>query len=60
MRLEKAMEIKLQWRKGRYQPPTADEMDADMISIEALEFFQKFQEVTGSHQDARLPSETEE
>jgi len=30
------------------------------LSIEALQFFQEFQKVTGSHQDARLPSEAEE
>lgn len=34
--------------------PTCD------LAIEALQFFQEFQKVTGSHQDARLPSETEE
>ena len=36
MTLDKAIEIKLQWRKDGYPPALADEMNADMLSIEAL------------------------
>lgn len=34
--IDKAIKIKLQWRKDNYPPPLADEMNADMLSIEAL------------------------
>lgn len=36
MKIEKAIEIKLQWRKDGYPSPQVDEIDADMQSIEAL------------------------
>ena len=36
MTLQEAIEIKLQWRKNNYPPALPDEMNADMLSIEAL------------------------
>lgn len=37
-----------------------EEKEAIQLGIEALDFFIEFQRVTGSHQDARLPSETKD
>ena len=41
MKIDKAIEIKLQWRKDGYPPALADEMNADMLSIEALKYYRK-------------------
>ena len=45
MTLDKAIEIKLQWRKDGYPPALADEMNADMLSIEAAKRFKRLREV---------------
>jgi len=37
MRLEKAIEIKRAWRSENYPPPLADEMNADELSIQAIQ-----------------------
>ncbi|MBA7622919.1 hypothetical protein ES703_30306 [subsurface metagenome] len=58
MKIEKAIEIKLQWRKDNYPPPLADEMNADMMSIEALKRI--YSQYDPDHQMMRilLPGET--
>jgi len=52
MKLEKAIEIKLQWRKDNYPLPLADEMNADMLSIEALKYLQR---IRGLHKPGVIP-----
>jgi len=58
LKIEKAIEIKLQWRKDNYPPPLADEMNADMMSIEALKRI--YSQYDPDHQMMRilLPGET--
>ncbi|MBA7602869.1 hypothetical protein ES703_09965 [subsurface metagenome] len=60
MKLEKAIEIKEQWRKDNYPPPLADEMNADMLSIEAMKRLQRYRPVTEHPVLELLPGETEE
>lgn len=60
MKLEKAIEIKLQWRKNNYPPPLADEMNADMLSIEALKRLKGYRDHTISINLKPLPGETED
>ena len=60
MKLEKAIEIKLQWRKDNYPPPLADEMNADMLSIEALRKILEQRNPDGWMGTLELPGETEE
>ena len=60
MKLEKAIEIKLQWRKDNYPPALPDEMNADMLSIEALKEIKYLHEIHILHDDEFLPGETEE
>jgi len=60
MNIDKAIEIKLQWRKDNYPPPLADEMNADMISIEALKAYKLFRENHPLWKFDLLPGETEE
>lgn len=60
MTLDKAIEIKLQWRKDNYPTPLADEMDADMLSIEALKREEKRRRFTIPDNVDLLPSETKD
>jgi len=60
MKLEKAIEIKLQWRKDNYPPPLADEMNADMLSIEALKRLKYCRDYNEDPTANPLPGETEE
>ena len=60
MNIDKAIEILTTILNEDPSMYVDDEGDALRLSIEALEFFKEFQKVTGSHQDARLPSETKE
>jgi len=60
MTLDKAIEIKVQWRKDNYPTPLADEMNADMLSIEALRRIQKGRaDLKWPFVDRPLPGETE-
>jgi len=58
MTIDKAIEIKLQWRKDNYPPALADEMNADMLSIEALKFIQKHHDVLHTIYTTFLSGET--
>lgn len=58
--IDKAIEIKLQWRKDNYPPPLADEMDADMLSIEALKRVRSARDKRFPVQGEELPSETKD
>lgn len=60
MNLNKAIEIKLQWRKDNYPPPLADQMDADMMSIEALKAIDKLRDYEHHVYPTPLPGETPE
>lgn len=60
MTLTKAIEIKLAWRKDNYPPPLADEMNADMLSIEALRFVQTARRRGVRYATFPIPGETEE
>ncbi|MBA7468806.1 hypothetical protein ES707_04060 [subsurface metagenome] len=60
MNLEKAIEIKLQWRKDNYPPALPDEMNADMLSIEALKRVNAIRENDPRHRVNPLPGETED
>ena len=60
MTLEEAIQIKLQWRKDNYPPPLADEMNADMLSIEALKRCQYFDRCDFKGKKFLLPGETED
>lgn len=60
MTIDKAIEIKLQWRKDNYPPPLADEMNADMLSIEALKDLKTFDRIRGKDDRLPLPGETED
>jgi len=59
MTAEEAIEIKLQWRKDNYPPALADEMNADMLSIEALKRHQNRAHITFAGMMEPLPGETE-
>ncbi len=54
MNIEKAIKVKLQWRKDNYSLALADEMNADMLSIEALKIIQRLRCAV----DELLPGET--
>ncbi len=58
--LGKAIEIKLQWRKDNYPTPLADEMNADMLSIEALRAVKNARKTGNWSWVNELPGETEE
>ena len=58
MTLEKAIKIKLQWRKDNYPLARADETNADMLSIEALKRFQRYRRDTVNSILDPLPGET--
>jgi len=58
MKLEKAIEIKLQWRKDNYPTPLADEMNADLLSIEALRVFSELAPMFRVAPFGLLPGET--
>jgi len=58
--IEKAIEIKLQWRKDNYPPALADEMNADMLSIKALKWFKEWRAPQYPAPYIRLPGETED
>lgn len=60
MNIDRAIEILSPVAFGHAVTLNTELYDAVKLGIEALHFFKKFQEVTGSHQDARLPSETTE
>ena len=58
MTLDEAIET-LTDEKNQLDPvASSNHIAALKLGIEALLFFKEFQRVTGSHQDARLPSET--
>jgi len=59
MTLDKAIEIKLQWRKDNYPPALADEIDADNISIEALKRVAKMRTYKPTPPGLLLPGETQ-
>jgi len=59
MTIDEAIEIKLRWRKDNYPPALPDEMNADMLSIEALEAVKRLRGMFGFQADAKLPGETE-
>ena len=58
MNIDKAIEIKLQWRKDNYPPPLADEMNADMLSIEALKWCKDCKKASLEPRMPLLPGET--
>ena len=62
--IDKAIEIKLQWRKDNYPPPLADEMNADMLSIEALRYIENTRNLMSHYlptpHPPLLPGETNE
>lgn len=58
MNIDKAIEIKLQWRKDNYPPPLADEMNADMLSIKALKLYKAAREQYPIIRPYWLPGET--
>ena len=60
MTLEKAIEIKLLWRKDNYPPALADEMNADMLSIEALKRMKEGRQYKMGLSKSLLPGETKE
>ncbi|MBA7594300.1 hypothetical protein ES703_01241 [subsurface metagenome] len=60
MKLEKAIEIKVQWRKDNYPPPLADEMNADTLSIEALKRIQYLRFHGYQSDNLTLPGETDD
>lgn len=60
MKLEKAIEIKLQWRKDNYPPALPDEMNADMLSINALKQVIESRFDPSTWEPKLLPGETEE
>jgi len=60
MKLEKAIEIKLQWRKDNYPPALADEMNADMLSIKALEWIEICRREMSGVYPRLLPGETKD
>ena len=60
MNIDKAIEIKLQWRKDGYPPALADEMNADMLSIEALKLLKELRLVITVPRIAILPGETKD
>ena len=60
MTLDKAIEIKLQWRKDNYPTPLADEMNADMLSIEALKGIKAVRQLHPELSPFPLPGETKD
>lgn len=60
MNINKAIEIKIQWRKDNYPSPLADEMNADMLAIEALKRCKVLAENNPLWAAKPLPGETEE
>lgn len=60
MTIDEAIKIKLQWRKDNYTPPLADEMNADMLSIEALKRYRHLRSSRVFLDCEMLPGETEE
>lgn len=60
MRLEKAIKIKLQWRKDNYPPALPDEIDADMLSIEAMKGITAIRCGAISNVNELLPGETKD
>ena len=51
MTIDEAIKIKLQWRKDNYPPALPDEMNADKLSIEALEALKKDNELIWKFED---------
>jgi len=60
MNLDKAIEIKIQWRKDNYPPPLADEMNADMMSIEAMKRIKAIRPYSNTDKSYYLTGETKE
>ena len=60
MTLEEAIEIKLKWRKDNYPPALPDEMNADMLSIEALKWWKAHRLASPDCYIDKLPGETED
>ena len=60
MTIYEAIKFKLQWRKDNYPPPLADEINADNLSIEALEFVASWNEKQLPQHQIRLSGETKE
>jgi hypothetical protein len=60
MTIDEAIKIKLQWRKDNYPIPLADEMNADMLSFEALKRIKWHKEQHKKGYYELLPGETEE
>ncbi len=60
MTITEAIQIKLLWRKGKYPPPLANEMNADDLSIEALKRckWHKDEHLPGFYEP--LPGETKD
>ena len=59
MTIDEAIKIKLQWRKDNYPPALPDEMNADMLSIEALKRVKSARVSLYSRYSHFLPGETE-
>lgn len=60
MNIDDAIKIKIKWRKDNYPPPLADEMNADMLSIEALNRLRRDRAKGDIHPNDSLPGETKE
>lgn len=60
MTLQEAIEIKLAWKKTNYEPPLADEINADNLSIEALKLIIKYRPAYLVNIPPLLPGETKE
>ena len=60
MNIDKAIKIKLQWRKDNYPPALPSEMNADMLSIEALKRIDRYRRDYPGIHDRPLPGEIEE
>jgi len=60
MNIKRAIEIKLQWRKDNYPPALSDEMNADMLSIEALKRCKTLEDNSRLWAAKPLPGETKD
>lgn len=58
MTIDEAIRIKLAWKKTNYEPPLADEINADNLSIEALKAWKQFREGRWMSGQYTLPGET--
>lgn len=60
MKLAKAIEVKLQWKKDNYPPPLADQINADNLGIEALKAISLCRKGVSSMVYRSLSGETKE